>query len=204
MNQPEINTLFLDLGGVVLTNGWDRSARKRAAETFSLDYEEINERHHLTFDTYEEGKITLSQYLNRVVFYTKRSFSHDEFKDFMFRQSQPYPEMIELIHTLKERYKLKVVAVSNEARELTEHRVRTFDLRSFIDVFVVSCFVHFRKPDADIYRVAIDIAQVPLDQILYIDDRLMFVQEAKNLGLHGLEHVDYNSTVEKLKQYGLA
>jgi putative hydrolase of the HAD superfamily len=199
----EITTLFLDIGGVILTNGWDKVARKRTAEAFSLDIEELNERHHLTFDTYEAGKIDIDRYLDRVVFYTKRSFTRSEFKDFMFQQSQPFPEMIALFRKLKEQYKLRIVTVSNEPRELNDYRIQTFDLRSLIDVFVTSCFVHLRKPDADIYRVAIDISQVRPDKTLYIDDRAMFVDEAKNLGLHGLQHVDYQSTIEGLKQYGL-
>ncbi len=199
-----ITTLFLDIGGVILTNGWDASIRKHATETFHLDYDEINERHHLTFDTYESGKIALDQYLDRVIFYIKRPFSKSEFKDFMFKQSQPFPEMIELMRDVKKRYNLKIVTVSNEARELNDYRVNMFDLRSFIDIFVVSCFVHFRKPDSDIYRVAIDIAQVQPKHVLCIDDRAMFVAEAEHLGIYGLHHTDYISTVEKLKKYGLS
>ncbi|HTZ18550.1 MAG TPA: hypothetical protein VMB78_08945, partial [Dissulfurispiraceae bacterium] len=101
-----ITTLFLDVGGVLLTNGWDRSMRRRAAELFSLDYAEMDERHHLTFDTYEQGKLSLETYLNRVVFYEKRSFTMDEFRKFMFEQSKPFPEMIDMICGLKGRYKL--------------------------------------------------------------------------------------------------
>ncbi len=92
---PHITTLFLDLGGVLLTNGWDRAARQRAAERFHLDYDETNERHHLTFDTFEEGKLTLDEYLDRVVFYQPRDFSRGTFVEFMYAQSQPYQDMID-------------------------------------------------------------------------------------------------------------
>jgi len=123
-----IKTLFLDIGGVLLTNGWDRGIRILASEKFGLDYEEMNERHHLTFDTYEEGKLSLDEYLNRVVFYQERSFLREEFKAFMYAQSQPFPEMIELMHRLKNQYGLQVAAVSNEGRELTVYRVQQFKL----------------------------------------------------------------------------
>ena len=155
-----ITTLFLDIGGVLLTNGWDNNIRKHAADKFSLDYEEMNERHHLTFDTYEEGKLSLDEYLNRVVFFQERSFSREEFKAFMYAQSQPFPEMIELIGSLRTQYGLQVAAVSNEGRELTVYRVQQFKLSTFINFFVSSCFVHYRKPDTDMYRIALDIAQV--------------------------------------------
>jgi putative hydrolase of the HAD superfamily len=199
-----ITALFLDIGGVLLTNGWDRNMRKDAAATFGLDYEEMNERHHLTFDTYEEGKLSLDEYLRRVVFYEKRPFSLEEFRAFMFAQSQPYPDMIALVQDLKSRHRLKVAAVSNEGRELTIHRIRKFELGTFIDFFISSCFVHFRKPDQDIYRIALDIAQVPPNQVVYIEDRAMFVEVAEGLGIRGIQHVSYQSTRGALEALGLS
>lgn len=200
----DITTLFLDIGGVLLTNGWDHKIRARAAGKFGLDYDEMNERHHLTFDTYEEGKLSLDEYLNRTVFYEKRSFSQQEFKSFMYAQSQPYPEMIGLIGGLKTRHGLRIAAVSNEGRELTTYRVQQFKLSMFIDIFVSSCFVHYRKPDADIYRIALDIAQASPDQVVYIDDRAMFVEVARGLGIRGILHKDYETTRKALETIGLS
>jgi putative hydrolase of the HAD superfamily len=198
-----ITTLFLDLGGVLLTNGWDRNARELAAQTFQLDRKEMDERHHLTFDTYEAGKLTLDQYLNRVVFYEKRAFTEREFRDFMFAQSQSFPEMIGLIRGLKAQYKLKIAVVNNEGRELNQHRIESFKLGAFVDFFISSCFVHVRKPDADIYRIALDVAQVPPGEVAYVDDRLMFVQVAESLGIRGIHHTGYASTTAKLAALGL-
>ncbi len=198
----KVTTLFLDVGGVLLANGWDLSKRKKAAEIFGLDIEELNERHHLTFGTYEEGKLELDRYLDRVVFYMKRSFSRDEFKSFMF-QSRSYTEMIDLIRDLKNKYGLKTAVVSNEGKELAVHRIKEFGLASFIDFFVVSCFVHFRKPDEDIYRMALNIAQAPAENVVYIDDRAMFVEVARNLGIQSIHHVTYESTRSQLESAGL-
>jgi putative hydrolase of the HAD superfamily len=164
----------------------------------------MNERHHLTFDTYEEGKLSLDEYLNRTVFYEKRSFSQQEFKSFMYAQSQPYPEMLGLIGGLKTRHGLRIAAVSNEGRELTTYRVQQFKLSTFIDIFVSSCFVHYRKPDADIYRIALDIAQASPDQVVYIDDRAMFVEVARGLGIRGILHKDYETTQKALETIGLS
>lgn len=205
--QPErdqvITTLFLDIGGVLLTNGWGHESRKLAADTFGLNLVEIEERHHLTFDTYEVGKLTLSEYLSRVVFYKSRSFAPETFREFMFSQSKPYSEMIGLVRQIKERYKLKIAVVSNEGRELNAYRIQTFGLAKFVDFFISSSFVHFRKPDADIFRVALDIAQVPPNQVLYIDDQPMFVSVAEGLGIQGICHVDYSTTCAKLASVGL-
>jgi putative hydrolase of the HAD superfamily len=197
-----IKVLFLDVGGVLLTNGWDRHMRRREAEKFGLDREEMDERHHLTFDTYEEGKLTLDEYLRRVVFYEKRPFTPEEFKAFMFAQSEPLPEMIEFVRSLKRRFGLRIAAVSNEGRELTVHRVRKFNLTSWIDFFIASAFVHFRKPDHDIYRMALDIAQADPAQVLYIDDRAMFVDVAKDLGIRGIHHQSFESTRKALESIG--
>ena len=198
-----ISTLFLDIGGVLLTNGWDRKARRLAGETFGLDCEEMDERHHLTFDTYEEGKLSLDEYLDRIVFYEERPFTRDNFRTFMFAQSRAFPEMIELVSHLKARHGLKVAAVSNEGRELNEHRIRTFGLGKFIDFFISSSFVHYRKPDADIFRIALDIAQVAPEQVVYIDDRPMFVDVARSMGIQGMVHTTYELTRDSLAAVGL-
>lgn len=203
-SSSNITALFLDIGGVLLTNGWDHKIRARAADKFGLDYDEMNERHHLTFDTYEEGKLSLDEYLDRTVFYEKRSFSQQEFKSFMYAQSQPYLEMIGLIDRLKTRHGLRIAAVSNEGRELTTYRVQQFKLSAFIDIFVSSCFVHYRKPDADIYRIALDIAQASPDQVVYIDDRAMFVDVARGLGIRGILHQDYETTQKALETIGVS
>jgi HAD superfamily hydrolase (TIGR01509 family) len=198
-----ITTMFLDIGGVLLTDGWDHHARKRAATNFKLELAEMEDRHHLTFETHEEGKLTLEEYLGLVVFYQERPFTRAQFRRFMFTQSEPYPEMIELVTQVKVRHGLKIVVVSNEARELNSHRIRKFKLDRFVDAFVSSCFVHVRKPDADIFRLALDIAQAPAEQVVYIDDQPLFVEIAEGLGIRGILHTDYASTCAKLASFGL-
>ncbi|GGA88821.1 HAD-IA family hydrolase [Puia dinghuensis] len=183
-----VTALFLDIGGVMLTNGWDRRSREAAAKQFGLDIDELNDRHRMTFDTYEAGKLSLDEYLKRVVFCREQPFTVEQFRTFMFEQSAPYPEMIDLVKALKARYELKIAVVNNEGRELNEHRIKTFRLNEFVDFFISSCFVHFRKPDADIWKVALDIAQVPKEDVVYIDDRPMFVQVAQGLGIRGITH----------------
>ena len=120
----------------------------------------------------------------------------------MYDQSKPFPEMIALLQQIKNKYKIKIAVVSNEGRELAEYRIRQYKLYDFADFFIVSSFVHFRKPDADIFRVALDTAQVKPEQVVYIEDRSMFVQVAQGLGLHGIRHIDYNDTRKKLEKFG--
>jgi len=203
MTTPTISTLFLDVGGVLGTNGWDHTIRRRAAAAFGLDQAEMDERHHLTFDTYESGKLSLDDYLDRIVFYEPRPFTRQDFRAFMMAQSQPFDDMIALISELKARHGLKVAVVSNEGRELAVHRVEAFGLRAFVDFFIFSAFVHFRKPDADIFRLALDVAQVPAERVIYIDDRPMFVQVARGLGIQGVHHEGYESTRTALGGLGI-
>ncbi len=197
-----ISALFIDIGGVILENGWDRNKRRHASEIFGFDLEEMNERHHLTFDTYEQGKLSLDEYLNRTIFYEKRPFSKEEVKAFMFKTGA-YPQMIDLFRSLKKGCGIKMAVVSNEGRELTIQRISEYYLNEFIDFFICSCFVHLRKPDEEIYRLALDVAQVNPAEVIYIDDRKMFVEVAKNLGINGVHHTGYVSTTGLLAAYGL-
>jgi putative hydrolase of the HAD superfamily len=198
-----INCLFLDIGGVLLTDGWGHVSRKLAAKAFNLNPKDMESRHNQVFDTYELGKLTIKEYLSRVVFHEDRPFTPAQFRKFMFAQSKPYPKMIELVCKIKTRYGLKVAVVSNEARELNSYRIRKFKLDGFVDFFISSCFVHLRKPDAEIFRVALDIAQSPANQVVYIENILMFVQVAEGLGIRGICHTDYTSTCAKLASFGL-
>lgn len=201
--QTSATTLFLDLGGVLLTNGWGRQVRRQAAELFKFDYTEMDERHHLSFNSYEDGKLTLDQYLDQVVFYEPRTFSRQDFKAYMYAQSKPYPDMLALMADLKARHHLKIVVVSNEGRELTDYRINAFALRTLVDVFVVSSFVHFRKPDQDIYRLALAVSQAAPEQVIYIDDRPLFVEIARGMGIPSIRHTDIETTRSTLAAHGL-
>ena len=201
--QLKITTLFLDVGGVLLTNGWDHHARRRAAQHFGLDWDEMEERHVLNFVIYETDKLTLQEYLGWVVFYKKRSFTRPEFWRFMCSQSKPCSEMIQLMRKLKGKYGLKVIVLSNEARELNHFRIHKFKLDEFVDAFVSSCLVRLHKPDPAIFRLALDISLTPAQQILYIENTPMFVQIAEGLGMRGIVHTDYESTLAKLAALGL-
>ena len=199
-----ITCLFLDVGGVLLTNGWDHHARRRAAKHFKLDWNEMEERHGLNFVIYETGKLTLREYLGWVVFYKRRSFTRAEFWRFMRAQSKPYLEMLELMRQLKARHGLKVIVLSNEGRELNAFRIHKFKLEGFVDAFVSSCLVGLHKPDAAIFRLALDIAVTPARQIVYVENTPMFVEIADGLKIRGLLHTDYKSTRAKLAALGLA
>src|SRR6201985_3275090 len=198
-----VTALFLDVGGVMLTNGWDRRSREAAAKKFGLDLDELNDRRRMTFDTYESGKLSLDEYLKRSVFYVDRPFTMEEFRTFMYDQSVAYPDMLDLFRQLKARHGLKIAVVNNEGRELNEHRIRTFRLGEFVDFFISSSFVHFRKPDADIWKMALDIAQIHKEEIVYITARAMIVEVAEGLGLRGIVHKKYEQTRDTLAAMGL-
>jgi len=198
-----VTTLFLDIGGVLLSNGWGHESRSLAAEVFNLDIIEIEERHHLTMTAYEEGKLTIEEYLKLVIFYEERGFTFNQFQEFMFDQTTPNQKMIGLIQGLKAKFQLKIAVINNEGREMNEFRIKKFHLDQFVDFFISSCFVHFRKPDVDIFRIALDIAQVPAEQVVYIEDMQMFVDVAKDLGIRGIRHKDYLTTSKTLASMGL-
>jgi putative hydrolase of the HAD superfamily len=201
--KSKITCAFLDIGGVLLTNGWSHDSRKRVVEAVGIKLDEFELRHHQTVDTFENGHITLSEYLKRTVFYTKRSFTEKHFRALMMSQSRSYPKMLSLFRHLKQTYHLKLVAVSNEGRELNAYRIKHFKLDRLFDTVVSSCFIHCRKPDLEIFRLALDLAQVEPANALYLDDISMHVAMASGLGMHGIQHTDFSSTVTQLAKLGL-
>jgi putative hydrolase of the HAD superfamily len=203
MSSRPITHLFTDIGGVLATNGWDRPLRKRTAERFRLDLDELNERHHLTYDTYEAGKMSLPLYLDRVIFYQPRSFTQQDVIDFIEGEGKAFPDMIQLVRDIRSRHGVKIAVVSNEGRELAADRIKRFRLHEFVDFFIVSSFVHFRKPDKDIFRLALDVAQAEPDQVVYIEDRHMFVEAASSMGLNAVWHRSVEQTRIALAERGL-
>ncbi len=202
-DKSKITTLFLDIGGVLLSNGWGHDFRQQAAEKFHLDKQEMEERHSIMFETYEEGKISMNEYLDRVVFYKQRKFTNKEFWDYMFSLTTPDVDMISFIKKIKVQNGLKIVAVSNEARELNAYRIHTFKLKEIFDIFVSSCYVQVRKPDTAIFKIALDLAQVSADEVVYIDDMQIFTDIATDLGIKSIRHIEWHSTSASLADIGL-
>lgn len=194
----KISTLFLDIGGVLMTNGWDRFMREKAALSFDLDLVELEKKHHQFFDIYETGKSSLEDYLKEVVFWTERSFSMESFKKFIFAQSKPYPDMIAFFTQIKKDYQIRIAAISNEGRELAEYRIKKAHLTSFIDDFFISSFVGYQKPNPQIFRMALDVTQTSPQRAFYIDDRKELVEAAKRMGIQGIVQISLLETRKKL------
>ncbi|MEO6819188.1 MAG: HAD-IA family hydrolase [Ginsengibacter sp.] len=189
------NVLFCDIGGVLLTNGWGHKSRMAAAKKFDFDYEEMNIHHNFIFNVYEMGKITLDEYLDQVVFNQPRIFSREVFKEFMFAQSELLPDMLPWFINWKKRHPhLKVISINNEARELNQFRIRKFRLHDFFDAFVSSCEVEMRKPDPEIFELALGIAQESPEKCLYLDDHVMLAEAASKIGIKGFHHERFEVT----------
>lgn len=182
----KISTLCLDIGGVLMTNGWDSVMRKNAIRKFDLEPEEFDFRHKQYFDLLEKDEISLDNYLEQVVFWKDHQFTQKEFKDYIFAQSKPYPDMIAFFTQLKKDYNLKIAVISNENRELAEYRIKYANLKSFVDNFFISSFLHCQKPDPHIYKIALDVMQKAPEEVFYIDDRKEHVDAAAKLGIRGL------------------
>jgi len=194
----KITTLFLDIGGVILTNGWDHVTRMRAAKEFDLEWTEFETRHKRSVDKMEKGLIGIDEYLDKVVFYVKRDFSPRQFKNFMQAQSLPFTDMLNYFAQLKKKKKLKVVFVSNEGRFLNEYRTKKFQLDKLADIFVISCFVGLQKPDPRIFKLALDISHTFPSEIAYVDDRLNLLEAAAPLGFYNVHHTSLESTKAQL------
>jgi putative hydrolase of the HAD superfamily len=182
-----IRAIFWDVGGVLLTNAWDRVERSAALEHFHLDLDEFHDRHEMVVSSFERGKITLDEYLDRTVFYRPRPFTRAAFRDYMFSLSQPFPEVLQFAQGLADSGKYFMGTINNESRELNNQRIETFGLRKIFRLFVSSCYVGFRKPERDIYRLALEITQIPAEECCFVDDRALNLECASKLGMHTIE-----------------
>ncbi len=194
--------LFSDVGGVLLTNGWGHESRQEASKVFKFDYEPTKHRHDFLFNTWEIGKISLSDYLDVVIFFEPRPFSKEEFIDFMYAQSVQLPDMLPyMIDWKKQHPEVKVISINNEPRELNQYRIQKFNLHRFFDAFISSCEVGMRKPDPGIFTLAVGVAQAEASECLYFDDRKMLVDSARNVGLNAHHHTSFEESVKLLNEW---
>jgi putative hydrolase of the HAD superfamily len=197
-----IRTLFWDVGGVLLTNAWDHEERERAVEKFQLQKADFEARHKEVVPAFEEGKVTLDQYLDRTVFYHSRKFSKDDFKGYMFSLSKPKAEVLDFARTLSGKYLM--ATINNESREMNEYRIKQFGLAQILDLFVSSCYVGMRKPDEKIYRLALDLIQKTPDECCFIDDRTVNIEGAAKVGMRTVLMRDTAQLKKDLQGLGIS
>ena len=178
-----ITTIFFDIGGVLLSDGWGHDSRRAAAEHFGLDWEEYSDRHEKVAHAIETNRLTMDQYLARAVFYRPRPFTREEFREYMFAQSQPKPDSIEIAKQLAAAKTFFMATINNEILELNVYRLEKFGLRAVFPIFFSSCFLGLRKPDEAIYRTALLVTQRKPEECIFIDDREVNLECPRELGL---------------------
>lgn len=197
------DTLFFDVGGVCLTNGWDTDARLAAASHFALDVGETEDRHQALADGFERGELSLDAYLEHVVFHRNRSFSRDSFIAFMRSRSQPHSASLSAIGRLASDGLYRLATINNESREMNRYRLETFGLGKMFSAFFSSCYLGVRKPDARIYEIALDVMRADRAASLFVDDREENVAGARAVGLRALHAPEPGRLVEYLRDAGV-
>jgi putative hydrolase of the HAD superfamily len=201
---PQITAIFWDVGGVLLSNAWDREQRRRALERFKLDEAEFDDRHEMVISSFERGKISLDEYLERTIFYRKRAFTPEEFREYMFSLSQPFPDVLELARKLAKAAKYLMCSINNESQELNEYRIRKFGLREIFALFLSSCYVGLRKPEEGIYQLALEVTQKMPEECCFIDDRALNLEAAARLGMHTIRIENADQLRAELLKLGIA
>jgi putative hydrolase of the HAD superfamily len=200
---PAIHAIFWDVGGVLLTNAWDHTQRMAALEHFRLDEQEFHSRHEMVVSSFERGKISLDEYLDHTIFYRSRSFSREQFRDYMYSLSQSMPEVLDFASALSDSGKYFMGTINNESRDLNLHRIEKFGLREVFRLFVSSCFVGLRKPESGIYRLAIEITQINPEECCFIDDRALNLECAAKLGMKTIQMQTLEQMREELGRLGV-
>ena len=200
----KITALFWDVGGVLLSNAWDHEQRQRTLEQFNVDEVEFESRHEMLVSSFERGKISLQEYLERTIFYRSRTFTLEAFKEYMFSLSQPDKQTLQLAAELTRSCKYLMSTINNESKELNLFRIQTFGLREIFSLFVSSCFVGLRKPEEGIYRLALEITQKPPEECCFIDDRPLNLDSASRLGMHVIQMKNAEQLHQDLQKLGVA
>jgi putative hydrolase of the HAD superfamily len=179
-----IRHIFFDIGGVLGSNGWDREQRNRAVERFDLNAEDFQWRHEDVVGEWEEGRITLDEYLDVAIFHTERAFSRAEFIDFMYSQSIPDEGAISIARELSRDPRYTLMTLNNESEELNIHRIEKFGISEIFEAFITSCWLGVRKPIRRFYHRALGIAHCEPAGTLFIDDRQQNLTPASSLGMN--------------------
>jgi putative hydrolase of the HAD superfamily len=199
----KITAIFSDVGGVLATNGWDRSERKALVAQFRLDWDEFEDRHELVVTAFETGRLSLDQYLDRTIFYRDRSFSREQIRSFMLGCSMPNDDSLRAVARLAASRRYLLATLNNESRELNLHRIETFGLRKYFSVFFSSCFLGVKKPDEEIYTKALAISQRAAGECVFIDDRELNLDAPKKLGMKTIHFHDAAQLEKELRALGL-
>jgi len=178
----EVTHVFFDIGGVLATNGWDRNDRREASAHFGLDHDDYAARHDEVVAAFEEGRLTLDEYLDRTVFVRPRSFTAEDFKRFMYQQSKAYPDSIAVARELAATKSVRMCIASNESEELNRYRVRLFGLSQIFDTFLESCWIGVRKPEPIFFERCLEITAARGEQSVFIDDREENIEAADAFG----------------------
>jgi putative hydrolase of the HAD superfamily len=180
----EIRHIFFDIGGVLGSNGWDREQRRRACERFDLSAEDFQWRHEEVIGEWEEGRMTLDEYLDIAVFHAPRSFSRQEFIEFMYSQSIPDDATIGIARLLSRQPGYTLMTLNNESEELNAYRIERFGISQIFEAFLSSCWLGVRKPIRRFYHRALGIAHAEPASSLFIDDRQQNLIPATTLGMN--------------------
>ena len=200
----DISTILWDVGGVLLTNGWDHEGRSAVLARFKVDRAEFEERHPEANDAWEKGLITVEEYLHRTVFWEPRSFSVEEFVEAMKGESHLLPDTsLGILENIATTQDVDLGMLNNEARELNDYRIETFGLRGYFDFFFSSCYVGLRKPHEQIFRMAIDVLQCEPGEVIFIDDRPGNVEAAAAVGIHAIRFQGSEQVARDLAALGI-
>jgi putative hydrolase of the HAD superfamily len=197
-----VKTILFDVGGVLLTNGWDHAERAAVLAHFSLDREAYEARHAQANDLWEKGLITADEFLKETVFFEPRPFTAAEFLEQMKAQSKVLPQgALGILQELRASQNIQLAILNNEAKELDDFRIDRFQLQKYFSAFFSSCYLGLRKPDAKIYRLALEVLHRRAEEVIFVDDREENCAAARNLGIHGILYrgeAQFRSSLEEL------
>jgi len=197
-----IKAIFFDLGGVILRTEY-QAPRQHLAETFGMDYDEIDK---IVFGGGPNGsaakasigEITEEEHwLNVMKLLKQPADEYERIREEFFGGDVIDHEILDFLRALKPNY--KVGLISNAWSGLRDYIVR----EKFDDVFdhmVISAEVGVAKPEPKIYHIALEQFQVQAGEAVFVDDFIENIEACERLGMKGIHFKNREQAIEELRE----
>ncbi len=194
-----IDTILLDLGGVLIDVDYHRTANafnELGFDGFEALYSKAQQDH--LFDGFEIGALSPAEFRARIRSLHGNGITDEQVDRCWNAMLGRIPEeRIELIRTLKTRYQVLLLSNTNAIHVSAFERIIAedngiADFKALFDGAYYSCEMGLRKPDAEAFRHVLGRHNAEPARTLFIDDSIQHVVGAREAGLRA-EHLDLHT-----------
>ncbi len=202
-DRPSITTIFFDIGDVLVEVN-ERGGMAEIVRLTGLAPEWLGSRMAgKNLYALERGEITLRDY-HAAAFKDAGAdppITYDRFEQFWTGLLMDPTPVTDLLPALRKQARVFFLSNSNQVH--IDYLRENYPFMALADGVISSHEVGHRKPDREIVRLALDRADIPAEQALFIDDKPENVAAARELGIHAHHYTGLPGLVGFLSGCGL-